>query len=60
MLLRTELTLLLRARMAMFALILVTLLSIAAVAAGKAEVARQRDVIARIAPQQERDLAAIA
>ena len=60
MLLRTELTLLLRARMAMFALILVTLLSIAAVAAGMAEVARQRDVIARIPPQQERDLAAIA
>ena len=60
MLLRTELTLLLRARMAMLALILVTLLSIAAVAAGMAEVARQRDVIARIPPQQERDLAAIA
>ena len=38
MLLRTELTLLLRARMAMFALILVALLSIAAVAAGMAEV----------------------
>ena len=52
MLLRTELTLLLRARMAMFALILVALLSIAAVAAGMAEIARQRDVIARIRAQE--------
>ncbi len=57
---RQEMRLLLRSRMAVFALLLVALLSIAAVAAGMAEVARQQAVIARIAPQQAEDIAAIA
>ncbi len=55
-----ELRLLLRSRMAVLTLLLVTLLSIAAVAAGMAEIARQRDVIARIQPKQAQDTASIA
>ncbi len=55
-----ELRLLLRSRMAVSALLLVALLSIAAVAAGMAEVSRQREVIARIQPQQAQDIASIA
>jgi ABC-2 type transport system permease protein len=60
MLFRHELRLLLRARMAVLALLLLGLLASAAVVAGMAEIARQRDVIARIQPQQARDIAAIA
>lgn len=55
-----ELRLLLRVRMAALTLLLIALLSIAAVVAGMAEVARQRDVIARIQPKQARDIASIA
>lgn len=55
-----ELRLLLRSRMAVLTLLLVALLSCAAVAAGMAEVARQRDVIARIQPKQAQDIASIA
>jgi len=59
-LVRYELRLLLRARMAPLALLLVALLALASVAAGMAEVAHQRAVIARIAPQQAEDIGAIA
>lgn len=59
-LLTHELRLLLRSRMALLALLLVALLAAASVAAGMAEVARQRDVIARIQPKQAQDMAAIA
>ncbi len=59
-LIRHELRLLLRARMALAALLLVAILSAASVVAGMAEVAHQRAVIARIAPQQAEDIAAIA
>lgn len=55
-----ELRLLLRSRMAVLTLLLVALLSIAAVVAGMAEVIRQRHVIARIQPQQAQDIASIA
>lgn len=55
-----ELRLLLRSRMAALALLLVALLSCAAVAAGMAETARQRDVIARIQPRQAQDIAGVA
>lgn len=55
-----ELRLLLRSRIAVLTLLLVALLSIAAVMAGMAEVARQRDVIARIQPKQAQDIASIA
>lgn len=55
-----ELRLLLRSRMAVLTLLLVALLSTAAVVAGMAEVARQRDVIARIQPKQAQDVASIA
>ncbi len=55
-----ELRLLLRSRMAVLTLLLVALLSIAAVLAGMAEVARQRDVIARIQPKQAEDIASVA
>ncbi|MDR7154800.1 ABC-2 type transport system permease protein [Sphingobium xenophagum] len=55
-----ELRLLLRSRMAALSLLLVTLLSLAAVGAGMAEVARQHDVIARIQPKQAQDIASIA
>ncbi|MCI4592252.1 DUF3526 domain-containing protein [Sphingobium sp. BYY-5] len=59
-LIRQELRLLLRARMALVALGLVLLLSAASVVAGMIEIAHQRAVIARIAPQQAEDIAAIA
>ena len=59
-LVRHEMRLLLRSRMALLALLLLALLSVAAIAAGMAEVARQRDVIARIQPKQAQDIAAIA
>ena len=59
-LLTHELRLLMRSRMALLALLLVALLAAASVAAGMAEVARQRDVIARIQPKQAQDMAAIA
>lgn len=59
-LLTHELRLLLRSRMALLALLLVALLAAASVAAGMAEVARQRDVIARIQPKQAQDMAAVA
>jgi ABC-2 type transport system permease protein len=54
-----ELRLFLRQRVARPALVLMALLSSAAVWAGMAEVSRQRDVIARIQPEQERDVAAV-
>lgn len=59
-LVRHELLLLRRSRMALLALLLVALLSVAAVISGMAEVMRQRDVIARIQPEQQRDIATIA
>ena len=55
-----ELRLLLRSRMAALALLLVASLSSAAVVAGMAEISRQRDVIARIQPEQAQDIARIA
>lgn len=59
-LIRQEMRLLLRSRMALLALLFVALLSAASVIAGMAEVAHQRAVIARIAPQQAEDIGAIA
>lgn len=59
-LLSHELRLLLRSRMAMGALALIALLSVASIVAGMVEVAHQRSVIARIAPQQAEDIGAIA
>lgn len=55
-----EARLFLRQRLALPALLLVALLSAASVWAGMAEISRQRDVIARIQPQQAADVAAIA
>jgi ABC-2 type transport system permease protein len=55
MLFRHELRLLLRARMAVLALLLLGLLASAAVVAGMAEIARQRDVIAAIARWVDKD-----
>ena len=55
-----ELRLLLRARLALFAIALLAALSLAAVAAGLAEVERQRVAIAAIAAPQQSDIAAIA
>ena len=55
-----ETRLLLRSRLASTALILLTLLSAAAVVAGMAEVARQRAAIAAVAPAQAEDIGAIA
>jgi ABC-2 type transport system permease protein len=55
-----ELRLFLRQRVAIPALLLLTLLAGAAVLAGLSEVARQKDAIARIQPQQAEDVAAIA
>jgi ABC-2 type transport system permease protein len=55
-----ELRLLLRARLAAFAIVLLAALTIGAVGAGMAEVARQRAAIEAIAPAQEEDIAAIA
>lgn len=57
---RHEARLLLRSRLAAFALILLAVLSTAAVVAGMAEVARQRAAIAHIAPAQVEDIGAIA
>jgi ABC-2 type transport system permease protein len=55
-----ELRLFLRQRVALPALLLMVLLTGAAVAAGLSEIARQNDAIARIQPQQTEDVAAIA
>lgn len=58
-LIRHDLRLLLRQRIAVPTLVLVLFLSAAAVWAGMAEVARQHDIIARIKPQQVEDVKAI-
>jgi ABC-2 type transport system permease protein len=55
-----EARLFLRQRLALPALLLMTALSIASVWAGMAEMSRQRETIARIQPQQQADVAAIA
>lgn len=55
-----ELRLLLRARLAVFAIVLLAALTVGAVAAGMAEVSRQRAAIDAIAPAQAEDIAAIA
>lgn len=55
-----ELRLLLRARLALFALVLLAALTIASIVAGMAEVGRQRTAIAAIAAPQAEDIAAIA
>jgi ABC-2 type transport system permease protein len=57
---RHELRLLLRQRLSAFALLLLALLTIAAVAAGMAEVARQRAAIAAIPAAQAEDIGAVA
>ncbi|MFD1787058.1 DUF3526 domain-containing protein [Sphingomonas floccifaciens] len=57
---RHETRLLLRSRLASVALILLAVLSAAAVTAGMAEVARQRAAIAAIAPAQAEDIGAVA
>ncbi len=57
---RHELRLLLRSRLASIALVLLAVLSAAAVTAGMGEVARQRAAIAAIAPAQQQDIGAIA
>ncbi len=55
-----EARLFLRQRLALSLLILMAALSIASVWAGMAEIARQKETIARIQPQQAKDVAAIA
>lgn len=55
-----ETRLLLRSRLASIALVLLAVLSAAAVTAGMAEVARQRAAIAAIGPAQAEDIAAVA
>lgn len=55
-----EARLLLRARLALFALLLLAALTIAGIGAGMAEVARQRAAIAAIAAPQAEDIGAIA
>jgi len=55
-----EARLLLRSRLATFALVLLAALTTASVVTGMAEVARQRAAIARIAPAQAEDIGAIA
>ena len=55
-----EIRLLLRARLALTALILLGALSIASIVAGMAEISRQRAAIAAIAAPQTQDIAAIA
>ncbi|MGA1797161.1 DUF3526 domain-containing protein [Sphingomonas sp. 4RDLI-65] len=55
-----EARLLLRSKLAAFALLLLAALTIGAVVAGMAEVSRQRAAIARIAPAQAEDIGAIA
>lgn len=57
---RHELRLLVRARFAVAALLLLALLAAASVVAGLAEIRHQRQVIERIQPQQATDVAAIA
>lgn len=57
---RHETRLLLRSRLALAALILMALLSAAAVAAGMAEVARQRAAIDAVAAAQAEDIGAVA
>lgn len=54
-----ERRLLVRSRLVIAAALLLALLAGAAVASGMAEVARQREVIARIQPQQAEDVAAV-
>jgi ABC-2 type transport system permease protein len=55
-----ELRLLLRARLALFSLLLLAALTVAGIAAGMAEVSRQRAAIAAIETPQSEDIAAIA
>jgi ABC-2 type transport system permease protein len=55
-----ELRLFLRQRVAIPTLLLLALLASAAAVAGLSEIARQKDAIARIQPQQAEDVAAIA
>ena len=55
-----EVHLFLRQRLALPALLLMSALSIASVWAGMTEIARQKETIARIQPQQAADVAAIA
>ncbi|WHO40453.1 DUF3526 domain-containing protein [Sphingobium sp. AP49] len=55
-----ELRLLLRSRMTVLALFMVSLLAAASVAAGMTEIARQRAAIAHIQPKQAQDAAAVA
>ena len=55
-----EARLFLRQRLALPALLLMAILSIFSVWAGMTEMSRQRDIIARIQPQQAADVAAIA
>jgi ABC-2 type transport system permease protein len=55
-----EAHLFLKQRLALPALLLMAILSIASVWAGMTEMSRQQDVIARIQPQQKADVAAIA
>ncbi len=57
---RHEIRLLLRSRMAAIALVLLAVLSTAAVVAGMVEMARQRAAIAAIVPAQAEDIGAIA
>lgn len=57
---RQEASLFLKQRLALPVLLLITILSIASVWAGMAEIARQKETIARIQPQQANDVAAIA
>ena len=55
-----EARLFLRQRLALPALLLMAILSIFSVWAGMNEMSRQRDIIARIQPQQAADVAAVA
>jgi ABC-2 type transport system permease protein len=57
---RHELRIFLRQRLALPALVLIALLASASIVAGLFEIDRQRDVIARVQPQQQSDVAAIA
>lgn len=57
---RQEASLFLKQRLALPVLLLITILSIASIWAGMAEIARQKETIARIQPQQANDVAAIA
>lgn len=55
-----ELRLLLRARLSLFAIVLLAVLTIGSIGAGMAEVARQRAAIDAIAPAQAEDIGAVA